>query len=157
MDWITDEVAVGNYLEAQDAGLLRQEGIVSVLGLTRTLHGRNAAELGLKEIEVVPLEDGPGNEVRLFRSAVDALARLVRESAPVLVHCHAGRSRSAVVVAAHLMRSLEIEADEALALVSARRPVAVAPGWNASWTSSIDRLPTPRSRARAAGPAPGAR
>ena len=43
--------------------------------VTRTLHGRNAAELGLKEIEVVPLEDGPGNEVRLFRSAVDALAR----------------------------------------------------------------------------------
>jgi hypothetical protein len=36
MDWITDRVAVGNYLEAQDADLLRKESIASVLCLDRT-------------------------------------------------------------------------------------------------------------------------
>jgi hypothetical protein len=57
MNWITEDIALGNYLEVQDAALLRQEGIGSVLSLDRTLQGRNPAELGLKAIEVVPLED----------------------------------------------------------------------------------------------------
>jgi protein-tyrosine phosphatase len=128
MNWITDAIAIGNYLEAQDAALLRQEGIGSVLSLDRTLQGRNPAELGLKAIEAVPLEDGPGNDARLFRRAVDALAGLVRDRGPVLVQCHAGRSRSAVVVAGYLMESLGIEADEALARVAAKREVAVTVG-----------------------------
>jgi protein-tyrosine phosphatase len=128
MDWITDTVAIGNYREAQDPALLRREGIASALSLDRTLQGRDPAELGLREIEAVPLEDGPGNDPRLFRRAVDALEGLARRHPPVLVQCHAGRSRSAVVVAAFLMRSLRVEADEALAGIAARRPIAVSEG-----------------------------
>src|SRR6516162_3527999 len=98
MDWITADIAVGNYLEAQNASLLGERGIHSVLGLDGTLQNRKSAELGLADIEVVPLEDGPGNDPRLFRLATAALERLAREHPPVLVHCHAGRSRSVVVV-----------------------------------------------------------
>jgi hypothetical protein len=128
MDWITDAVAIGNYLEARDSALLRQESIASVLCLDRSLQGQEPAELGLKEIAVVPLEDGPGNDSRLFRRAVEALVRLAQEKRPVLVQCHAGRSRSAVVVAGYLMVSLGIEADEALARVAAKRAIAVTAG-----------------------------
>src|SRR4051812_18598564 len=106
MNWITEQVAIGNYLEAQDPDLLPREGIASVLGLDRTLQGRAASDLRLRAIEVVPLEDAPGNDPRLFRQAVAALAGLCRDSGPVLVQCHAGRSRSAVVVAGYLMQSL---------------------------------------------------
>ena len=126
MDWITDSIAIGNYLEAQDVALLRQESISSILGLVNTLEGRDPEELGVKRIEVVPLEDGAGNDVRLFRGAVDALARLVHEAPPVLVHCVLGRSRSAVVVAAHLMNTLGIDAEGALARIAARRSISVA-------------------------------
>jgi protein-tyrosine phosphatase len=90
MDWITADIAVGNYLEAQNASLLKEQGICSVLGLDRTLQNREGAELGLADMEIVPLEDGPGNDPRLFRLAVAALVRLAREWPPVLVHCHAG-------------------------------------------------------------------
>lgn len=128
MDWITDAVAIGNYLEAQDADLLRREGVASALSLDRTLQGRAPAELGLREVEAVPLVDGPGNDPRLFRRAVDALEELVRRHPPVLVQCHAGRSRSAVVVAAYLMRSLGLGADEAVGWVAARRHIAVSEG-----------------------------
>src|SRR5262245_22303772 len=128
MDWITADIAVGNYLEAQNASLLKEQGICSVLGLDRTLENHNGTALGLADMEVVPLEDGPGNDLRLFRLAVGTLERLVREHRPVLVHCHAGRSRSVVVVAAYLMNSLGIEAHEALELVAAKRPIAVTPG-----------------------------
>jgi protein-tyrosine phosphatase len=128
MDWITDTVAIGNYLEAQDADLLRREGIASALSLDRTLQGREPAELALREIESVPLEDGPGNDPRLFRRAVDALEGLVQSHPPVLVQCHAGRSRSAVVVAGYLMRSQGIGSDEAVRLVAARRQIVISQG-----------------------------
>jgi protein-tyrosine phosphatase len=128
MDWVTEHVAVGNYLEAQDVDLLRRQGIRAVLSLDRTLQGRAPADLGLAAIAAVPLEDARGNDPRLFRRAVDALLDLARDHAPVLVQCHAGRSRSAVVVAGYLMLSGGIEPDEALAQVAAKREVAVTPG-----------------------------
>jgi protein-tyrosine phosphatase len=76
---------------------------------------------------VVPLEDAAGNDPRLFRRAVEALEDLARQAGPVLVQCHAGRSRSAVVVAGYLMRSQGLDAEQALARVAARREVAVNP------------------------------
>jgi hypothetical protein len=127
MDWITDTVAVGNYLDAQDIDLLQREAIGSILGLVEVLEGVEPAALGVKEIRIVPLVDGVGNEVRLFRHAVATLADLLRRCPPVLVHCHAGRSRAAAVVAVHLMSALGVGAEEALALVAAKRAIAVSP------------------------------
>jgi protein-tyrosine phosphatase len=128
MDWVTDDIAIGNYLEAQDRGLLQREGIVAVLCLDRTLQGKAPTDLGLKAIEVIPLEDGAGNDPRLFRRAVDTLTDLCQQGGPVLVQCHAGRSRSAVVVAGYLVKTLGIAPEEALARLAAKREVAVAPG-----------------------------
>jgi protein-tyrosine phosphatase len=128
MDWITDGIAIGNYLDAQDRDLLRRESIASILGLTSALLNTTAAEMGVRAIEIVPLIDLPGNDARLFRRAVDTLARLHHEAKPVLIHCHAGRSRSVVVVAGYLMRSLGISADEALARIAAKRDIAVTTG-----------------------------
>jgi hypothetical protein len=128
LNWITEDIAIGNYLAAQDKTLLQSTAIASMLCLDNALKGRNPAEWGVKAIEDVPLEDGPGNDPRLFRWAVDALARLVKEAAPVLIHCHAGRSRSAVVVAGYLMQSLGIGPEKALARVAAKREIAVTAG-----------------------------
>ncbi len=128
MDWITDTIAIGNYLEAQDEQLLKGQSIASVLSLDGTLRGVDAGALGLREIEIVPLEDRPGNDSCLFRRAIDALARLTREAPPVLVQCHAGRSRSVIVVAGHLAHALGIDAEEAIAQVAAKREIAVTPG-----------------------------
>jgi hypothetical protein len=127
VDWITDRIAVGNYLEAQDVGLLRQQGIASVLCLDRSLQAGDATRLGLKAIEAVPLEDAAGNDPRLFRLAVEALVTLTVDAGPVLVQCHAGRSRSAVVVAGYLMKCLDLGAEEAIAQVRAKRTIAVNP------------------------------
>ena len=46
----------------------------------------------------------------------------------LLVQCHAGRSRSVIVVAAHLMRTERLRPEEALERVAARREVAITPG-----------------------------
>jgi hypothetical protein len=128
MNWITDQIAIGNYLDAQDVELLRREGIASILSLDGSLAGRVPSDLGVRKIAVVKLQDGPGNDRDTFFRAVDTLCRLVGASPPVLVQCHAGRSRSAVVVAGHFIKTRGIQPDEALRLVAAKRELQVMPG-----------------------------
>ncbi len=127
MDWITDDVAIGNYLEAQDATLLNKHGFRSVVSLDGTLTAKHAAELGLTEVAAYAFIDGAGNDLRLFRLAILDLQRLTQLHAPVLVQCHAGRSRSAIVVAGYLMHARSIEAEEAIAAVAAKREINVSP------------------------------
>jgi protein-tyrosine phosphatase len=127
LDWITDEVAIGNYLEAQDAALLTQHAFRSVVSLDGTLSDTHAAEFGLAEVASYRLIDGPGNDLRVFRLAVDDLRRLARLHPSVLVQCHAGRSRSAVVVAGYLMHVRNVEPADAIAAVAARRAINVTP------------------------------
>jgi protein-tyrosine phosphatase len=126
MNWIDDHVAIGNYLDAQDVNLLRASAIASVLSLDGSLGPGDAERLGVRAVVAMRLIDGAGNDVRLFRLAVATLDELVRVSAPVLVQCHAGRSRSAAVVAGYLMRARGIEAADAIAHIATRRPIAVA-------------------------------
>jgi protein-tyrosine phosphatase len=128
VDWITDQIAIGNYLDALDLELIRSSSISSVLSLDGTLCGKKPADCGLRRIEIVLLEDAPGNDPHLFRRAVDRLEDLVQDSAPVLVQCHAGRSRSAVVVAGYLVKVCAMNSEEALSLVAAKRDIAVTPG-----------------------------
>lgn len=128
MNWITDQVAIGNYLEALDADLIRRESLAAVLCLDGSLHGKSPAEVGLIRIETVCLEDAPGNDPRVYVRAVDTLQGLVSDSPPVLAQCHAGRSRSVVVVAGYLVKYSGMPTDEAIRRVAARREIAITPG-----------------------------
>jgi hypothetical protein len=137
MDWITDKIAIGNFLEAQDETLLREMGIRSALSLDGTLDPSDAGFSVLREIVVVKLVDGPGNDVGSFRRAVAAVADLVEREPPLLVQCHAGRSRSAIVVAGYLVGALGIEPSEAINLVASKRAIYVSSGMQ----ELLDHLP----------------
>src|SRR5262245_20638565 len=152
MDWITDRIAIGNYVEAQDATVLRP--FTSVLSLIPTLkHVREGNKLAIellseilelpdqesfdkhlnallgelerKRLAIIELIDGPGNDVRLFHEAVATLEELVRESPPVFVHCHAGKGRSPLVVAGYLMKTRGFTATKALDFIGAKRDIYV--------------------------------
>jgi protein-tyrosine phosphatase len=105
VDWITQTIAIGNYLDAQDAELLRTCRIRSVLSLDGTVERSGATELGVEEIVSLNLIDGAGNDLRVVELAVESLVRLASSLPPVLVQCHAGRSRSPLVVARSLVRT----------------------------------------------------
>jgi hypothetical protein len=127
VDWITDQMAIGNHAEARDAGLLRQHGFRSVLSLDGSLAPSDAERLGVEAVVAFDLIDGDGNAPGALGLAVSALEGLLRAHAPVLVHCHAGRSRSVVVVAGLLARSLRIGPAAALARVAEKRVVCITP------------------------------
>ena len=52
--------------------------------------------------QLVGMTDGGGNGERNVRTAVDLINDFVRDGAKVFLHCHAGQSRSVVILAIHL-------------------------------------------------------
>jgi hypothetical protein len=128
MDWITDNIAIGNYLDAEDAQLRQSSGIRSMICLNGKQAGIRPESLQLDYLDNYDLKDGPGNNPDIFRRAVESVAFAVRRHPKLLVQCHAGRSRSVIVVAAHLMRANRWPAEQALAFVASKREIALTSG-----------------------------
>lgn len=128
MDWITENIAIGNYLDAADAELRRASGIRSMVCLNGKQRGVKPESLELEALANFDLKDGPGNSPELFRRAVESVGQLAKRHPKLLVQCHAGRSRSVVVVAAHLMLVHGWSAQEALSFVGAKREAALTDG-----------------------------
>lgn len=121
MDWITDQVAIGNY---RDAAAL-PAGIDAVLSLKEDCCDECREDV---EVLCVPLVDGPGNDLRGVWEAVGFIADVVAAGERILVHCHAGRSRSVAVVARYLVESRGMTRHAALALISAKREIYLSEG-----------------------------
>jgi protein-tyrosine phosphatase len=124
--WITDQIAITNYVTAQRANLLAEQHIKAILCLDRELEGGSLAERGIACLRVVHLTDG-ANRLCDFIEAIATLEELVRSYDRVVVHYRAGRSRSIAVVAAYLKKARQMEVDEALQFVTSKREAAVAP------------------------------
>jgi protein-tyrosine phosphatase len=128
MDRITDSIWIGNYLDARDREAKLKAGIRSILCLDGCLAHAKAEEIGTERIEVVQLIDGAGNPPERFLRAVRLLGELVVRHAPVLVHCHAGQSRSAAVVCKYFMMVEGDSLGEAMSKIASKRQVAIIAG-----------------------------
>ncbi|EDY21398.1 dual specificity protein phosphatase [Chthoniobacter flavus Ellin428] len=128
MDWITESIAIGNYLDAENEELRRANDIRSMLCLNGKWRGVRPESIQLDALDTYDLQDGPGNNPDIFRRAVESVGRLSRLHPKLLVQCHAGRSRSVIVVVAHLMRTRGWSARETLSFVASKREIALTPG-----------------------------
>jgi protein-tyrosine phosphatase len=86
------------------------------------------AGVGIWKTKMFDLIDGAGNDPYVFLKAVDALKHYRQSRSPVLVHCHAGKSRSAVLVAVHFMRNHGMSLSDAMELISSRRDIRITSG-----------------------------
>jgi protein-tyrosine phosphatase len=101
--------------------------IRSTLCLDGCMAGLKAEHLGVERVEVVEWIDGSGYPPETFLREVRLLGDLVSKRAPVLVHCHAWQSRSAVVVCKHFVQKGDSLA-EAMKRITSRRWVAIISG-----------------------------
>jgi protein-tyrosine phosphatase len=92
------------------------------------MKGVGVQQLDLERIEVVDLIDGAGNRPETFLRAVDLLRDMSVRHPAVLVHCYAGRSRSAAVVCKYFMREEGNSLVEAMRRITSKRKVAIAAG-----------------------------
>jgi protein-tyrosine phosphatase len=128
VDWITREIAIGNRIDAHDAVLRAQHGIQAVISLDGSMTDEIAVTLGYEDSVCLSLVDGPGNSLTAYRRVVQDLIDMVKGSPRVLVHCHAGRSRSVTVVAGYLVTVRGWTVRAAYDYVATKRDIAVQEG-----------------------------
>jgi protein tyrosine phosphatase (PTP) superfamily phosphohydrolase (DUF442 family) len=126
MDWITDEILIGNRIVAHDREKIAAFGLRSILSLDGSMMKKPATLFGVESLIAIKLIDGEGNDPRHLELSIQYLERLLDQHSPVLVHCHAGRSRSAAVVAATLAKAQGLKFWVGLRQVEAKREVNVA-------------------------------
>lgn len=122
MDFITDQIAIGDAEDAANVVEMRNQGIRSVISLNGQLLGVSPDQLGLEALRAFSLGDGWMVNRFEFEKALEDLQQLTKTHSPVLVHCTEGRSRSVMLVAAYLMRSKELSFEEAIERIREERP-----------------------------------
>jgi protein-tyrosine phosphatase len=123
MDKITDNI----YLGSSQDGLHRKDklkavGITAILNVARDLTNTTTTH---KEFEMyhVGIMDGGGNNQNMANAAFLVLSALLSDGHKVLVHCHEGKSRSAGLVAAYLVRQGKFnDVEEAIEFLRTKRP-----------------------------------
>jgi hypothetical protein len=99
---VTDRIAIGNSASAITVGALFNCGIEAVLNVANDCFYRRPTVRILYGAS--RLIDGPGNHVYdLARASMILDQLLCKRGGRVLVHCHAGVSRSPIVVATYLV------------------------------------------------------
>ncbi|KAJ9096797.1 hypothetical protein QFC21_005068 [Naganishia friedmannii] len=140
MQEIVEGLWIGDVVAARDERALKEAGITAVLTLLRQkLPPPPPGILSLP----IPIDDTPDADILCHLDGcvswiADVLeseqagveeaendndAQGVTNKAAVLVHCQAGMSRSATVVAAYLMKTLNISPDDAVEMIREKRPV----------------------------------
>jgi len=127
MTFITETIAIGNCHDAEDLTAQEQAGIRSILCLNGLLSQFKAADCGVEALTSFNLRDGSGNDPWLFEMAVKLVGQYSQQHPNLMVHCHAGKSRSVMVVASHLVRQNDWDLRQALDFIRAKRPEIVDP------------------------------
>jgi len=122
MDWITEKIVIGNFIDAKNAS---SSELDAILCLKANCCDENNDEF---EITCIPLVDGPGNNYRYLDQAVSFIDEVVSRGDKILVHCHAGRSRSVCIVARYFMVKHDLTSHQALESIKVKREIYLSPG-----------------------------
>ncbi|GAA3916757.1 dual specificity protein phosphatase [Litoribacillus peritrichatus] len=122
MDWITDSIALGNFVDAKN---LQEGDVDAVLCLIENCCSIDETRF---DVEVIPLVDAAGNDRRVFNDCVDFIDDVVSSGDKILVHCHAGRSRSVCILARYFMIKHGLKSHQALEKIEAKREIYLSPG-----------------------------
>ena len=122
MDWITDHIAIGNFIDAKNASKNEIDAILCVKPECCS------EDNSIIDVMCLPLVDGAGNDRRYFNDAVDFIDDVVSSGERILVHCHAGRSRSVCMVARYFMVKKGMTSHQAIEKIEAKREIYLSPG-----------------------------
>ncbi|XP_047332575.1 dual specificity protein phosphatase 1-like [Impatiens glandulifera] len=119
---IEEGLYLGSLGAANNEPVLKTLKITHILTVANSLPAAYPQEFAYKTIEVSDKEDV--NILQYFEECFEFIEEAKRAGGGVLVHCFVGRSRSATIVVAYLMKKHGMSASKALELVRSKRPVA---------------------------------
>ena len=124
MDWITPQIAIGNFEDAKAVGTSPDCAVDSILCLREDC----CEDRDDVDAYAVPLKDAAGNKSDEMADAMAFLHAAVQDGGKILVHCHAGRSRSVCMVAAYLIVHHGYSRARALELIASKREIYLSTG-----------------------------
>jgi protein-tyrosine phosphatase len=127
MNEIVSGVFLGNYASARDKDSLQSKGITHILIVASEFLPQYPADFSYHRL---PIEDGPGQDVlSQFETTNGFISQALTSGGKVLVHCRRGMSRSATVVLAYVMNTLQVDLRAAMSFVRKRRPSIAPNAW----------------------------
>ncbi len=127
IDLVAPGLYIGNVRGAKRSKRLQAEGITHILNCSPMVPCFHRDKFCYLELEVY--DDSDEDIAQHFEAAI-AFVREGRAAGGVFVHCFAGTSRSAALVAAYLIREEALDLEEALATIKrARASVRPNPGF----------------------------
>jgi dual specificity protein phosphatase-like protein len=141
---VDSHVFIGGYLAASDPDFIKSAGITKIVKLfadDRSYRG-GATRLPGVEYLVLPCEDRADYDIREDAyAALRYIKNAIDRNELILVHCHAGVSRSATVVLLHLMIHSNYLLAFAMERLKMTRPVINPnPGFMAHLRATDNRL-----------------
>ena len=120
-------VYLGSANHASQKELLDKLGITAILNVSKTIPSSFAHSFEYKNIAI---DDNARENISThFDEAINFIEEVNSRGGCVLVHCHAGISRSATICIAYLMRQRGYSLDEAYEYTKKRRS-AISPNFN---------------------------
>ncbi|NWT37297.1 DUS28 phosphatase, partial [Chroicocephalus maculipennis] len=131
---VTSSLLIGNARAASNEELLMQEGVTFCVNVTRQQPFPSLQQVrGIR----IPVFDDPAEDLyRYFEQCSDAIEEAVKSGGKCLVYCKNGRSRSAAICTAYLMRHRKLPLKDAFEAVKTARPAAEP---NAGFWSQLQR------------------
>ena len=124
---ITDQLYLGGFFDHHDWDILQQQGVNAVVNLQAERRDRFGDHAPPNYLWLPTIDHTSPSQADLQRGVAfvnDAIKRGQR----VLIHCHAGMSRSATLAAAVLVNQ-GYTPDQAIKLLQAKRPVVHLHPW----------------------------
>lgn len=119
---IVHGVYLGNYLAASNYMLLKTLGITHVLNAAIE-HPNYFQNRGIV-YKYFPLYDHPGQNIsQYFAEGFEFIDNVLNNGGKVLVHCHAGISRSTTMLSAYLVRKYNKTPEEVLSHIKNIRQI----------------------------------
>ena len=128
---IEDRLWIGDYHSSQDETFLRSQHIDVVFNCTKDLPFKNIAPTQYR----IPLDDNLEDQ-EIYNAGLWSgeiaytIAKEYKEGKRILVHCMAGRQRSALSVAVFLILYKGLTTDEAIGTIRSKRSIAFLPSAN---------------------------
>jgi hypothetical protein len=126
MDWIDDNIAVGNWLDAHCVRNLRREKVDLIID-SRTLFSRPDGFRSMPEIDLVT-------------KAARHMVELSHLELRVLVFCNHGKDRSPFLTMVYLTMRHGMSCDQAYQLIKSKRPRTV---YHPDWVEKLN-APNPQ-------------
>lgn len=124
---ITDQLYVGGFIDLHDWAALYARNITVVINLQAERHDRFGLLIPDGYLWL-PTMDHAAPDLQALATGVAFARAALAEQKQVLIHCHAGMGRSALLCTATLVAE-GMSPDDAWALVKARRPIAQLHPW----------------------------